>query len=618
MNDRARWSDAIQTAAWIRRRGRDHEILLLLSQLPLLPAQLIGRLTRHQSPASTYRCLTRLRGAGLVTTVRPAISRGHGPALNYLTNLGLATVGLLTGVEPAVLARQHRLRTADLAAMLAQLPHVLASYELLAFVVAVQPGPAELLRWERPFRRKFRKPSRVTPVTVEMPAYVDLRHCAQVASFLLYPDLGTVPLRAVRPALDRLAVYQSRPVGMMPTVVVVTSTQARVDAWERLLDEVAGRRGVKPVPARLLTWEELRDDHRIDVGARHDQRTRVQALVPLVHLETLEPRSRSGTPLLSFICDPLDPTPTVDRRSVQLGQMAIRLGPADFELVDLVSRHPFLALRQLASALAVEVPTVRRRRNRLIADGVLRLVRSDEIGNPERSDEWVEVTAAGLRLMAAHHGLSPSAAVRALGHAGGGPEHPFGQRTALIRQFEHTCGVNDVFVRFCKIARQLAATGSDDALVAWRNAAACARGRLRPDAYGVYRHHGRLSGFFLEYDRGTMSARDYAAKFAAYYAYRRSGQFERDYDGFPTILMLTSDDLAEERIAGAVQAAMVGRGVTLPLLLTCQWRVDDRRNPDGFLGRIWSQPTALVQERRSWFTCLAHKSELVPCSRTRV
>ncbi len=599
MNDRPRWRDAIRTAALIRSRERDGEILLLLSQLPLLPAQLIGRLTRHQSFATTYRCLTRLRGEGLVRTVRPAISRGHGQTLHHLTDLGLATVGLLTGVEPAVLARQHRLRTADLGAMLAQLPHVLACYELLAFVVAAQPGPAELLRWERPFRRQFQRPSRVTPVTVEMPAFVDLRSSSEVSAFLLYPDLGTAPLRDVRPSLDRLADYLSHDVGMMPTLIVVTTTPERLDAWERLLDELAGRRGFRPLTPALLTWEKLRGDHSVEVGARHDHRARVPDLAPLVQLEPLEPRSRSGTPLPPLICDPWNPTSAVSCRSVQLGQMAFHLGPTDFELVDLVSRHPFLTLRQLASVLAVETPSVRRRRNRLIADGVLRLVKPDEVGNPESSDEWVEATVTGLRLVAAHHGLSPSAATLSLGLAGGGIEHPVGQRTTLIRQFDHTCGVNRVFVRFCELSRHQAATGHDDALVEWRNAAACARGHLRPDAYGVYRHHGQLFGFFLEYDRGTMSARDYAAKFTAYYAYRQTGRSEQDYDGFPTILMVTTDVLAEERIARAARAAAVGRD-PLPLLLTCQIRIDGSRTQQGLLAPIWRETASAFHPRQCW------------------
>ena len=37
-----------------------------------------------------------------------------------------------------------------------------------------------------------------------------------------------------------------------------------------------------------------------------------------------------------------------------------------------------------------------------------------------------------------------------------------------------------------------------------------------------------------------MSGRDYRAKFAAYYAYWASGHYERDYDGFPTLLVVIS------------------------------------------------------------------------------
>ncbi|MBI4504008.1 MAG: hypothetical protein HY691_00610, partial [Chloroflexi bacterium] len=93
---------------------------------------------------------------------------------------------------------------------------------------------------------------------------------------------------------------------------------------------------------------------------------------------------------------------------------------------------------------------------------------------------------------------------------------------------------------------------------------------------------------------------DYLAKFGAYYEYRASGRFERDYQGFPTILVVTSDTAAEERIARAVRAAAVGRGPALPLLLTCEWRLADARNPYGLLGPIWREPGADVRGRRYW------------------
>ena len=98
-----------------------------------------------------------------------------------------------------------------------------------------------------------------------------------------------------------------------------------------------------------------------------------------------------------------------------------------------------------------------------------------------------------------------------------------------------------------------------------------------------------------------MCARDYRAKFGAYHEYLATGRYERDYDGgFPTILVVTGDNAAEERIALAVRTAGLGRGATLPLLLTCRWRVDDPRNPGGLLGPIWRAPEAGFRDRRVW------------------
>ena len=96
-----------------------------------------------------------------------------------------------------------------------------------------------------------------------------------------------------------------------------------------------------------------------------------------------------------------------------------------------------------------------------------------------------------------------------------------------------------------------------------------------------------------------MSARDYAAKWSAYYDYRDSRAFELDYDGFPTILVVTTDNAVEERIARSARAASVGRALALPLLLTCEWRLArDPTNRDGFLGPIWRSPDDST--RRAW------------------
>jgi Replication-relaxation len=133
-------------------------------------------------------------------------------------------------------------------------------------------------------------------------------------------------------------------------------------------------------------------------------------------------------------------------------------------------------------------------------------------------------------------------------------------------------------------------------------AAAGARGRLRPDGYGVLRLAGRRHGFFLEYDRGTQDAASYRRKLDSHYAYRDSGRYAGDYQGFPAILFVTIDTDVEARIAGIARAVARGRIQPLPLLLTSEWRYrGDAARPavsPGLLGRIWRTPD--YPTRRPW------------------
>src|SRR5207253_7298735 len=130
----------------------------------------------------------------------------------------------------------------------------------------------------------------------------------------------------------------------------------------------------------------------------------------------------------------------------------------------------------------------------------------------------------------------------------GNSRHDAGRRRRLLRTLAHTVGANGVFVEFAVAADAVRQHGGSDLLAEWRSAAACERRHCKPDGYGSYMRDGAAYGFFLEYDRGTESARKYAAKFHAYYRYRDSGQAAREYDGFPTLLFVTTDLTAEQRI----------------------------------------------------------------------
>jgi hypothetical protein len=102
----------------------------------------------------------------------------------------------------------------------------------------------------------------------------------------------------------------------------------------------------------------------------------------------------------------------------------------------------------------------------------------------------------------------------------------------------------------------------------------------------VYRCDRAHYGFFVEYDRGTERAREYAAKLESYYRYRDSGASARDYAGFPTILVVTTRAAAEARFAHVAYLAWDRRGgKALPILLTTTQLI--QQSAHGILGPIW-------------------------------
>jgi hypothetical protein len=155
-----------------------------------------------------------------------------------------------------------------------------------------------------------------------------------------------------------------------------------------------------------------------------------------------------------------------------------------------------------------------------------------------------------------------------------------------------------VFVRLCETARRHSSIGPAEALDEWQSPAESSRRGLYPDGYGMYRRGGKLHGFFLEYDRGSEKPAQYLKKFGAYYDFRDTGRFEQDYAGVPTILVVTTGNAAENRIARAAQAASVGRTCPLRILLTTEWRA--KRDPEGYLGRVWRTPSGSFDQRCRW------------------
>ncbi|MBI4496694.1 MAG: replication-relaxation family protein [Chloroflexi bacterium] len=603
MTRRLSWDDAERALRWLESRPGSRRTLLLLARLPLLPERTIERLAGLRGGRSVYRMLQQLRGAGLVAGVRPPFRPGHAPQLLYLTDLGLAVVALDQQVEPEPLARRNGLRRRDLLALLPGLPRLVAIYELLAAVASSRPGHPNLLAWERPWRRRYQRPTAKAAVTVQVPAYAALEWDGTSAAYLLLPDLGDLPLRIYRPTLDHLLVLRATVGHGFPWIVIATTGSRRAQGWQALLEEVRSVRREAPLGAWVTTWSDMSSGlyGLVDVPGHSLQPA--HDLVRQVRVPRLRLR-RGAVALPRLVAPGLQVSPGVSAMQDD-GSILLQLTPADRRLLDTVGRHPFLPADSLATVLGWDRTTTGRRWERLVHWGLLRTVEAHEKESTRLSDDnsahdLVELTAAGLTVAAGQLGLSVAVAVRWIGLVGGGPQAPVGARRKLLKNLAHTLGADAMFVRLSATAQRLAKAGGDDLLVEWQSERMCTRRHVRPDGYGVYRHASQLYGFFLEYDRGTMGVIDYLEKFAAYHKYLVSGRYQEDYEGFPTILIVTRDHAAEERIARAALMAATGRGGPLPLLLTCEWRITDGRNPHGLLGPIWREPDAAFSVRRHW------------------
>jgi len=603
---RLTWRDAETAAAALTPVER--RLLDLLARLPLAAVDILSRLTGLAGSSAAYRHLDRLRAAGLADTIRAPLGPRLSPGLWHPTDLGLAVLAIEQGGDPATLARAYRLRRRDLLARLRRLPSLLALHRLLGALAAAEEGTPRLLAWETPWHRSYRRIDTDARIALRLPARVALAwgvaENAVRAEYLLLPDLATAPLAARRDAIDRLFPARTalERAGMSPPTLLVATDARRADAWAALLEALQSARRDAPLPARIVTWDDLDADVRSAVANGCGGRP-----------ASLPARPSAPSPILAR--PPDTPIPRLAGRNLQRATVpALFLRPGEWALLDLLARHPLLTRDLAARALGWGDETLRRRRSSLIARGLARLIPPGELSGKREADpalhrlaarEPTEATAVGLRALAAWQGLTLGAAVRCNGLAGGGPDAPVGTRASLLAAPLHTLGVEALFADLAGRARRAARRGADEGLVEWRNAAACAREWFRPDGYVVYWRGDGQHAAFVEYDRGTMGPRDWSQKLGAYFTYRDGGDYRRDYVGFPALLIVVAADGAKDvaaseaategAIADALRALAVGRS-PLPALLTSATRL--AVDPAGPLGPVWRE--ADTAHRRPW------------------
>jgi hypothetical protein len=458
--------------------------LQLLECCPPLPTDVVGVLMRMRHTSSAAQLLVRLQNADLVQveTAKPGPLLGiRSVRLWSLSALG-RTIVLRRGIGPMPKddarhpyggpqkSRSHR-RQPDV-------PLLIVAYRLLGIVVSGLNQPVKVAAWEHPWARSFQAAGQVRWRHARLPAAAVLlpdgqSQAASCIRVLLLPDLGTVPVARYRPLVRTLLELREFWCAAEnhdePLLVVATADPAgaetRAAAWRSLLQRVALGAGEAPLRARILIHAHASLPYRA-----HDSTKRWVAQVD--------------------------------------------------QVLSLVARHPLLSRGQLAVLIGTTPPRIVRLQAELLERGWIRPILPEQFPHathgrtPEHIQRLglVELTPTGRREAARRLLVPGPVAARHHGLVGGCLAI-----SRFLRHLDHTVGANAFFVALVQAARTVCLRGGDDAVEEWRSAAACARGRFRPDGYGCYRRAGSHFGFFLEYDRGTERPRDYAAKLAAYY-----------------------------------------------------------------------------------------------------
>jgi hypothetical protein len=277
----------------------------------------------------------------------------------------------------------------------------------------------------------------------------------------------------------------------------------------------------------------------------------------------LEAVSGDGPPLREWAAQTVPSTQEGwgERRGLdRLAGLSLVTNVTEKRILEWLGHHALLSADDLAVILRLAGQLPMRLLGNLARYGLVESTGKaleDEAAPPRR----YYLSELGLKLLAARDGVPPRRYARHGIIAASMPEKKKGggRLGTLLRQLDHTVGVNRFFVRLIRDGAK-----SGPRLVRWLSASEAAQrftyGEvthwLRPDGAGDVHYEGRVQRFYVEWDRGTVKPPDLVEKcrlYAAYYAYlARTGVPELNR---PSALVVTSSPTRESIIWRAIMAA---------------------------------------------------------------
>jgi len=619
----------------------DWRLLHWLLRYPLQRADdLMVGVGRWASRATVYRHVQALKAKGLVESVLPK-TPGTGKRLYYLSNLGLYLLARHLEKPARQLARKWQADEVGLLRLLPRLPTLLVLQEVVnglvdyaADAMTTQGRRPRLVRWnwqrDVTHRFLFREQNMrffadgVIALCVRTQQSESSMQDQWYGLFILSTELDDEQLMRLR--LERLVCWKESPERwsfyqhMLPVLILARSQRQR-DHWQRAvettalklrLDPLAGALACLPlgestsVNPWLLNWRTLASDESCHLQ---------DLLKPLPHKafppslwleegEDEEPKARSPSSASAATVSSGTPTRlgrllvgNVAERAAQVSQVAqdemedreviallgLRLTPCQWNILRLLLAHPLLSDQELADLLDIQRRSVRCSIYELHQLDCLEPM-ATEVGK-----RW-HLCGRGLRLIAASSRLHIRNIAVESDDAAKRETSTLLQRGEawLLQRIGHTAGIYGFFASLTQAARR----EPEQALSWWETGVVCERRyrvgeqwcNLRPDALAEFRVGSQQMRFWLEWDRGTMNARDLSVKFTSYASYIASRELAREGSVLPLLVCIVPD-IAQERRMRRVALAKLTHTSGAVLWTTTAVLLKER----GPLASIWLQ-----------------------------
>ncbi len=235
--------------------------------------------------------------------------------------------------------------------------------------------------------------------------------------------------------------------------------------------------------------------------------------------------------------------------------LGLRLTPLHWRMLRLLLARPLLSEEEVASLLGLQRRSVRCALYTLRSLGCL-----ESLSTPA-GRRW-HLSGRGLRLMAAANHLHLRNFAVASDDEAEDETASIKQRGEawLLQHVQHTAGVYGFFASLARAARQQ----PEQELCWWETGAMCEQRyqfreqwhNLRPDALAAYRAGPKQVRFWLEWDRGSMNARDLTIKFTSYAHYLASREWTREGASLPRLFVVAPEVAQERRIQHVAQASL--------------------------------------------------------------